>query len=242
MWSIAICDDDKRDCYNLEEMLEAYCKEKGVAAELDSFYDGCSLYEVMKLGKQYDLIFLDILMAGMDGIMVGKEIRRALDNEEVQIVYMSYSARNAEVLFESRPIRFLKKPLRENNVFQIADYARKLSFRSAQQFLYQKKKILYQVPYEKILYFQSCGRKIEIHMTNEKSEFYGKLSEILQKGLPEQFVQIHQSYIVNKDYIEELASDRVYLKGEKGYFSISKTFRQTALMRLRTLLMPDFAG
>lgn len=79
-------------------------------------------------------------------------------------------------------------------------------------------------------------------MTDEKSEFYGKLSEILKRGLPEQFVQIHQSYIINKDYIVELENDRVYLKGERGYFSISRTFRRSAAAHLKRLLIPEITG
>ena len=67
MWSIAICDDNAYDCDNLEELLEFYCREKSVAMESELFYDGSSLYEKMSLGKRYDLIFLDILMDGMDG-------------------------------------------------------------------------------------------------------------------------------------------------------------------------------
>lgn len=242
MWSIAICDDNKRDCYNLEEMLEFYCREKRIAMESDLFYDGISLYETMSLGKQYDLVFLDVVMDGMDGAMVGRGIRCALDNEEVQLVYMSYGVKDAEALFENRPLKFLRKPFHKKRVFQIADYARKLSFRRERQFAYQKKRVFYQVPYEEILYFQSSGRKVEIHMTDEKSEFYGKLSEILKRGLPEQFVQIHQSYIINKDYIVELENDRVYLKGERGYFSISRTFRRSAAAHLKRLLIPEITG
>jgi DNA-binding LytR/AlgR family response regulator len=240
MWTIAICDDNERDCDNLEELLEVYCREKNVAMESELFYDGSLLYEKMSLGKRYDLIFLDILMEGMDGIRVGEEIRGKLDNEDVEIVYMSYEVRNAEAVMENRPMKFLRKPFHRKRVFQIADYARKLGFRREQQFSFQKKKVFYQVPYEDILYFQSVGRKVEIHMVRETKEFYGKLSEILARGLPEQFVQIHQSYIVNTDFIVEFTRDWVCLKGEKGYFTISRTYRRAAMLRLKPLIMAEF--
>ncbi len=240
MWSIAICDDNKEDCHMLGELLDVYCQEKKVAMEWELFYDGISLYREMSLGKRFDLIFLDVLMLEMDGIRLGEEIRTQLNNEEVELVYMSYGLRDAEAVMENRPMKFLRKPFRRKRVFYIVDYARRLGFCCGQQFLFQKNNVYYQVPYEEILYFQSCGRKVEIHMINENSEFYGKLSDILERGLPKQFVQIHQSYIVNKDFIAEFKADRVYLRGEKGYFSISRTFRRSAVMRLKKLLMAEF--
>lgn len=235
MWSIAICDDNKQDCDKLEELLEFYCQEKSVAMESELFYNGNSLYEKMSLGKRYDLIFLDLLMDGMDGIMVGNEIRKKLDDEEVEIVYMSYEVRNPEAVMENRPMKFLRKPFCRKRVFYIADYARNLGFRWGQKFLFQKNSVFYQIPCKEILYFQSCGRKIEIHMANnkEKIEFYGKLSEIFEKGLPRQFVQIHQSYIINKDFIVEFSKEKLVLKGEKGYFTISRTFRRKAMIHLK---------
>ena len=45
MWTIAICDDNERDCDNLEELLEVYCREKNVAMESELFYDGSLLYD-----------------------------------------------------------------------------------------------------------------------------------------------------------------------------------------------------
>lgn len=240
MWSIAICDDNPQDCDKLEELLECYSKEKSIAMESELFYDGNSLYEKMSQGKRYDLIFLDLHMDGMDGIALGGEIRRGLDDEEVQLVYMSYEMENPEAVIENRPMKFLRKPFRRKRVFQIADYAVKLNLRWEQHFLFHKKRVIYQIPFGEILYFQSSGRKIEIRTVNDRTDFYGKLSDILEKGLPKQFVQIHQSYIINRDFIVKLKNDRVYLKGEKGYFSISKSFRQSAIMRLKKLLAAEY--
>jgi len=208
--------------------------------EWELFYDGASLYKKMSLGKRYDLIFLDLFMLGMDGIRVGDEIRRRLGNEEVEIVYMSYAVTDPEAVIENRPMKFLRKPFHRKRVFDIMDYARKLGSCCRQQFFFRKNNIYYQIPYGEILYFQSSGRKIEIHMVNGKNEFYGKLSEILERGLPEHFVQIHQSYIINKEFIVEFKADRIYLKGETGYFSISRTFRRSAVMRLKKLLTAEY--
>lgn len=229
MWSIAICDDNRWERYELEDVLEGYCQERKIAMETDLFPDGLTLYERMRLGKHYDLIFLDILMLGMDGIQVGKGIRRELDDEETQLVYMSHGTGNADLLVPNHPVEFLRKPFQRENVFQVADEVRRLNFRWKRQFLYHKKGMVHQVRYQEILYFQSSGRKIEIHRADGMCEFYGKLSKILENGLPEQFFQIHQSYIINGFHVVKMSKERVYMKGQKGYLPVSQPYRQTAM-------------
>lgn len=240
MWSIAICDDNRRECNEMEELLDTYCEEKKIALETELFYDGFSLCERMEAGKRYDLIFLDILMCGMDGIQVGSRIRHALDDEEVELVYMSCVMGDADLLLQNRPIGFMGKPIQKEEVYRTVDYARKLGDRFRKWFLYKKDRISYQVPYKEILYFQSVGRKVELHTLRGVHEFYGKPSEILEEGLPEQFVQIHQSYIINRDFVVRFDKERVYLKGKEGYFSISQTYRQSAGQWLLGFPLPDY--
>ncbi len=232
MWDIAICDDNRRECCEMEEILEVYCWERKIAVKLEVFHDGYLLYETMRDGRRYDIIFLDILMQGMDGIRAGWEIRRRLHDEEVQLVYMSCVTGHADLLVQNRPIGFIGKPIRKEEVYRAADDARRLGQQRKKWFQYRWDKMIYQVPYTKILYFQSLGRKVEIHTVDGVCEFYGKLSQIMEEGLPEQFVQIHQSYIINGNYIVSLGRDRLCLQGQKGYFSISHPYRDSVMRQL----------
>ena len=51
-----------------------------------------------------------------------------------------------------------------------------------------------------IVYLGSEGRKIKVATRKASFEFYGRLKEVA-KRLPEEFIVIHQSYIVNRDYV-----------------------------------------
>ena len=211
MWTIAICDDNRRQCWELGVMLKIYSEERNLAVETETFHDGGTLVEKMKKGKHYDIIFLDVLLRGMNGIELGSEIRRRLDNEEVHLVYVSMTTSHLE------------------EVYRLTDYARQLEVRFQKSFLYRKERTLYQVAYQEICYFQSVGRKIEIHTTDGVYEFYGKLSSILKEGLPGQFIQIHKSYIINRDYVARQSPKRIYMKNENGYLSVSRPYRQSVL-------------
>lgn len=111
MWTIAICDDNRRQCWELGVMLKIYSEERNLAVETETFHDGGTLVEKMKKGKHYDIIFLDVLLRGMNGIELGSEIRRRLDNEEVHLVYVSMTTSHLELLFQNRPLGFIKKPV-----------------------------------------------------------------------------------------------------------------------------------
>ena len=229
MWTIAICDDNRRQCWELGVMLKIYSEERNLAVETETFHDGGTLVEKMKKGKHYDIIFLDVLLRGMNGIELGSEIRRRLDNEEVHLVYVSMTTSHLELLFQNRPLGFIKKSVPREEVYRLTDYARQLEVRFQKSFLYRKERTLYQVAYQEICYFQSVGRKIEIHTTDGVYEFYGKLSSILKEGLPGQFIQIHKSYIINRDYVARQSPKRIYMKNENGYLSVSRPYRQSVL-------------
>ena len=70
MLKIAICDDEKVFRDNINKYVAAYLNEKEISYEIDTFSSG---KEIIDLGieiKQYNIIFLDINMDDVDGIVI----------------------------------------------------------------------------------------------------------------------------------------------------------------------------
>ena len=61
-----------------------------------------------------------------------------------------------------------------------------------------------------IVYLESQGRKIRVMAPNAAVEFCGRLKEAA-KALSEDFVVIHQSYIVNREYVFRYTYETVEL-------------------------------
>ncbi len=77
----------------------------------------------------------------------------------------------------------------------------------------------------------SMDKKIMIVTKKGREEFYGKLKEIA-KQLPEYFVMIHQSYIVNQDFIREYSYETVKMvDGEE--LNISRPYRKELRDRIK---------
>lgn len=200
--NIIICDDEKSTCGELERMLMEYARKNGICFNIEVFFTGDSLADYLDK-EVVDVLFLDIEIPGLDGIMIGDYIRRKLENESIFIVYISSKEQYALQLFQNRPFDFLIKPLEKTRIFNVMDNICRIAGKTSRDFEYQNKGTTFRIPCREILYFQSYGRKINIVMRNESRSFYGKLTDV-EKNVPSGlFLNIHKSYLINFNYVVE---------------------------------------
>lgn len=74
------------------------------------------------------------------------------------------------------------------------------------------------------MYFYSQNKKVGIVMKDEEVQFYGKLKEIAGK-VPHNFMMIHQSFLVNLDYVEECSYEMMKMLNG-SLLSISQPYRR----------------
>lgn len=225
MYKIGICDDEKGTCAELEKILYRYAKNRGLKCDINIWYTGEELCEYLRRENTLDILFLDIELVSTDGIKVGNFIREELENIETDIVYISSNSSYAMNLFRIQPIDFLIKPLDERRIEEVMLRAIKQYERKKQMFDYQIKGCFYKLHCKEILYFYSENKKITIVTRGEKSVFNGKLKEVA-KRLPHNFVLIHQSFIVNLDYVEECTYEMVRMQ-DKAELNISQPYRKS---------------
>ena len=98
-----------------------FCKCYGNYPEafscLDTYESG---EEFLESGKNYDLLFLDIDMKGMDGIETARKIR--LRDKKLKIVYVTAYREYAGKAFSVHAFGYLLKPVKKERLFaQIED-------------------------------------------------------------------------------------------------------------------------
>lgn len=210
VFQVGICDDGKNVCAYIEDILLQYAKECNVKIETNIWYSGEGLRNYLSLGNHVDILFLDIELLKMTGIEVGNYIRKQLDNIEMQIIYISGEASYAQQLFKTRPFDFLVKPISQEQIHEVMDEAIKVIEKKNRRFEFQQGKDYHYVPMGDIIYLESKGRKIKVVTLKNSLEFYGKLKETAP-SLSEDFIAIHQSYIVNREHIIRYAYETVEL-------------------------------
>ncbi len=231
MYRIGICDDDKELCSGLEEQIYQIAKELSVKVEVEVWCSGESILNDLQNGTRLDLIFLDIELVQKNGISVGKFIRSEMDDIQTHIVYISAKQNYAMQLFKVQPLDFLVKPVSEEQIKEvlIRSIRQKQSLKSC--FEYQKGSAVFRIPTKDIAYFMSMDKKIRLVTRNGEDEFYGKLKSIMEE-LPDDFMMIHQSYIVNQLYVSEYAYDCVKMY-DGAILNISKPYRKEIRSKLK---------
>jgi len=217
---ITICDDSIMDLLHTEKLLLKYKSlypDKDF--ELEKFSDPSRLYQRISSGKLTDIYILDMLMPRRTGIDIGNLIRTS--GSESVIIYITSSEDYALDAYGVRAVRYLLKPIDENKLFEALDYSFSYAkLRVDSLCLIKTKDGLLQRPYSKIEYVENASRKLEVHMTDGeilRSLFIRKSFEEETQEIAAQrnFLQIHKSFLVNIDYVKQLATDSVIMESGK---------------------------
>ena len=80
-------------------------------------------------------------------------------------------------------------------------------------FAYKKGHERHKVRIEKIVYIESCLRKMVMYLADgRQDEFYGKFKDVYHGNLQKHgFIQNHRSYVVNSRYIKKIAHCELHL-------------------------------
>ena len=233
MYHAGICDDDKIFCAGLEEVICDLAEELHLRIETEVWYSGESLMRDLENIPCPDILFLDIELYEKSGIDVGKFIRTDKEDYLTHIVYISSREEYAMQLFKLQPLDFLLKPVSKEQVREVLERSMRQRAQSRALFEYQKGGAFYQVPCDRILYFMSNDKKIILVTEDGEENFYGKLKTVMGK-LPAGFIMIHQSYIINSEYVAEYTYEAVTMR-DGSILGISRPYRKAVRGRIKEL-------
>ncbi|MCL2457155.1 MAG: LytTR family DNA-binding domain-containing protein [Defluviitaleaceae bacterium] len=236
VYKIAVCDDSRNICSQVEEYVFSVCKSFNIKCDIDVFFDGADLCKAFEKNNVYDLIFLDIEMRNVGGIQAGTKIRDEYNNPLLPIVYISGKTDYALELFKIHPLDFLIKPLDEERIRRVMNRFLKITNFWSDVFTYEIGRDSFKVKLKDIKYFESVNRKVILHLQNKEEEFYGTLEKIYTERLSkhENFMFIHKSYIVNYDYVQMFEYERLFLH-DKTELPIAQSKRKEIRTQKKTL-------
>ena len=224
---IAYCDDEKSDrdriMYALTHIEEKW-KER---FEISPFNSGESLCDALEVNS-YDIILLDILMTGIDGIQTAKNIGTL--GEDSKIIFISSCDDKLRDLFRVGTIAFLDKPLNTGNLEEALQEAITMIKKDENNiFTYKIGKDTCFIALNDIKYFESNKHEIHIHTNKNIIIYYGTLKTVLEQiGQNVAFVAAHKSYIVNFKY-SEIVKNCINIKGSDANIPISRGKREDIL-------------
>lgn len=222
---IAVCDDDKIVCAQIETILSVYAQKRCMKITTDVFYSGESLIQYIENGHRYDLIYLDIELGIMNGIEVGKKLRKEHKNYRTEIVFISGKDGYDRQLFSVQPLHFIEKPIAEACVVDDLELALERAETLCSYFSYQKGSDTYRTKINDIIYFEIQNRTIKMVTVKENILFYSSLTKVKHSVAQYQFLQIHRSYLINYHHADVLRYSEVVMSNGI-VLPISKSYRE----------------
>ena len=217
MTEIAICDDEAV----IRGQIQQFIKKSVPESHIETYATG---EELLAADKSFDLVFLDILMDGMNGMETARALRAK--REETILIFVTGSKEYVFEAFDVSAFHYLLKPLVEEKFDEVLGHALKeverWKMQEKKQLLIQTRNRNYNLDQSAILYLESRGKKVEIHTLRETIEAYASISK-LEEQLGSGFYRCHRGYLVNLKYISEYRTDRIRLRnGEEVYLAKEK--------------------
>lgn len=206
MIKIALCDDDPAVRDELVAFLNQYRAQRGCELAVATFQNPLDLLDAIERDTRFDVLLLDILMPGQNGIETAREIRR-FDND-VKIIFLTSSSEFAVQSYTVNAFYYQLKPLRPESFFSLLDSVLEVCGRERDSSLILRcRDGITRVEPKRIEFCEVNHRTLFIHLISGKVlESVGSLDKLeeLLAGYS-CFLRFHRSYLVNLDYVQNIS-------------------------------------
>lgn len=220
---IAVCDDEVVIAKQVERLVDLAVADMVPAATIDVFTTGEAFWMAYQ-AQGYDLIFLDIEMAQLNGLEIGRRIREGSEGYSTHIVIVTAKRDHAFALYGIQPLEFLVKPVQQAQITGVIHSVVERMAQAQQFFYYTFRKETRQILYHHILYFQKRRRQIDLVSTSGVDSFYDTIDHLVSQTADYGFWQISQSALINYRQVKKFGYTEVTMNNDVA-LSISTQYR-----------------
>lgn len=232
---IAFCDDEPDIRAILENYLKTYFEQKEMQQpEYISFSSGETLLEEK---GDIDIVFLDVKMAGIDGIETGRKLREK--NPEMIIFMETSFLEYLDDAMRFHVFRYLTKPIEQDRLFRNMDDALEQYMknqRSFQKIQVKTSEGVCAISISSIIYIEAMGHRTHIYTSQQEYSARETLEFWISQLDSNIFFQTHRSFLVNMDYVTGVSANSVSLCDGKYSVFLTAKRRKAFKEAYRTLL------
>ena len=207
MIKVALCDDDIYTLNGMQGFLDRYCRERNREIVHTTFCSPLELLTEIEQGVRFDVLFLDILMPGQNGIDTAVEIRGHDSN--IKIIFLTSSAEFAVQSYAVEAYFYQIKPFKWEDFSRVMDSVlEKCGHEQENSLILRCKGQITRIELGQLEFCEVLHRTLLFHLASGKVlESTGSLDELGRKLSPwGNFLRIHRSYIVNLEYVQNISS------------------------------------
>lgn len=210
MIRIGVVDDESRSRDLIQGYLERYEAEHGEAFTVRAFTDGSEL--VVGYRPEFDIIFLDVQMATLDGLETARQIR--LLDAGVVLVFITNMAQYAIKGYEVDALSYLVKPV---PYFAFAQELRRSVTRVRRagndSVMLPVTGGTARVDLVDIVYVESIKHRIVVHGVDRSYAFTGTLKALEAELAGKDFFRSNNCYLVNLRHVVGIGQNSCTMLG-----------------------------
>ena len=211
-YTVLIIDDERLARVRLKKLIADFAEVFSIIGEAENGTKAKKLIQDL----QPDIIFLDIEMQGLNGF----ELLTQLENIPMVIFCTAYEAYSLKA-FETNSIDYLIKPVKKERLEQTVLKLEKLKTNFSKENILnaidtisnykekehitsitvKKKDTIIFVKLEDISCFEATDKYVTVHTTSGAEIIEQSLTQ-LEKKLPNTFLRVHRSYLINTNYVK----------------------------------------
>lgn len=201
---VGIVDDLERDRAEIVQLLTRYQEEHQVQCLVREYSDGAALLE----GYQADLdvVFLDILMGGVDGMRTAAAIRKV--DSRVALIFITKTAKFATSGYAVQAQSYLLKPVTyfafETEMDRFLARFKKTDRASI---LLGSGSSLVRVAVADVIYLSSIRHRITVHTADDQITLSGTLKAFEAELAGHPFYRSNSGYLINLQHLMAIEGD-----------------------------------
>ncbi len=219
MLRIAIVEDEDVAAAQLEACLEKYCSQYQLEYSGERFSDGEAFLQ--NYVPRYDIVFMDIKMPGADGVEVAERLRKK-DHVTV-LIFVTNMVQYAVKGYELNALDFIVKPVRYASFeMKMKRAVLAVEVKRGKEVILNVGGTTYAFASSSIYYVEVMDHELTYHTDRGEFTVRGKLGTVAQTMPEDIFFRCSASYLINLQYVTQIAGETVRVAGKELRVSRSK--------------------
>lgn len=227
MITIAVVEDSPKAMEQMKQFLERYRQEHSLDFQASFYPDSVAFLEQYR--PQYDIIFLDVVMPGIDGMETARRIRA--QDADVILVFVTRMAQLALKGYEVQAMDFLVKPLNYDAFeLRMGLLLERLPRQRPKSLLISTRDGKWRIVIDRLIYVEVIKHKLFYHTEDGTFETGGTMKEAEEQLEGCAFSRCDNSLLVNLRFVTWVGQNELTAGGCR--LKISRPRRKLFLQEL----------
>lgn len=211
MFQVYLCDDSATLLESYGRTLTEIAKRNALEVGISTFLNGeALLFRYEDAAEKPDVIFLDILMGGENGVQTARELRA--QGCRAELIFLTSTPDYVFDAFDVSASNYLLKdisPRRLEEVFLRACAA--VEHREKDVFSCENGAVRRNIPVSSISCFEVVNRLVTVYCGGETFQFYSSLEDVEARLDNADFLRVHRSFLVHLPCVKEFSRTNLVL-------------------------------